>query len=101
MFTKQTFENPIIVVALVNSNQPLKSHKLNELFLETISIPPLEKEDRFRCLLWLHQREYFDRMTYAIKQAEKQNYIDISVQNLRSSDLEILRKVSNQTQGKL
>ena len=40
-------------------------------------------------------------MTYAIKQSQIKNYIDINVQNLNPLDVEILRKISDQTQGKL
>lgn len=99
LFSKQTFDNPIIIVALVNSNQPLTSPKLNGLFLETIAVQPLEKEDRFRSLLWYHQRELFDRMCYGIKTTKLENYINISMQNLNRLDVEVLRKVADQTQG--
>lgn len=99
LFTKQNFDNPIIIMALVNSKQPLKSQKLRELFLETIEMPLLEKEDRFRCLMWYHQYELFDRKCYAIKIAKMENYIDVYVQNLSSKDVAVLRTIAEQTQG--
>ena len=99
LFTKQIFDNPIIIVALVNSNQPLKSNKLSEMFLETISIQPFEKEDRFRNLLWYHQRELFDRLCYGIKTMKIENYITIRVQNIDKNDIEVLRNIADQTQG--
>lgn len=99
LFTKQSFDNPIIVVAMVNSSQPVKSTRLNSIFLETIAIPLLEKEERFRSLLWYHQRELFDRKCYGIKTSKLENYIDIRLQNLNPEDLKILRRVADQTQG--
>lgn len=99
MFSKNNFENPIIFVALVNSNQPLKCHKLNEVFIETIVFKPLEKEERLKCLLWYHQREKFDRLCYAIKVKKLQNYINIRCQNVNKSDMGVLRAMAEQTQG--
>lgn len=99
LFVKHSFDNPIIIVAMVNSSQPLKSHKLNALFLETISLQPMEKEERFRCLLWLHQREHFDRMCFAIKTSKMENYINIHVQNVAASVAEVLQNVAAATQG--
>lgn len=100
MFSKNNFENPIIIVAMVNSNQPLKIQKLNEIFIETITFKPLEKIERLRCLLWFHQREKFDRLCYAIKTTETyQNYINIRNQNVDKNDLQILQSVAEQTQG--
>lgn len=99
LFSKQSFDNPIIIVALVNSNQPLKSQKLSSLFLETIAIQPMEKEDRYRSLLWYHQRELFDRKCYMIQESKAENYINISVQNVHKQDLDILKRVAEQTQG--
>jgi len=100
LFSKSTFENPIIVVALVNSNQPLKSQKLNELFLETITIKPLEKDERFKCLLWYHQQEVFDRNCYLIKQKKLDNYINMRMKSINDqNDLKILRSMAEQTQG--
>lgn len=99
LFTKQSWENPIIIVALVNSNEPLKSPKLSGIFLETIKVPLLEKEQRFLNLLWYHQREKFDRFCYGIKTGKIENYIDIRVQNTYKKDVEVLKKVSEQTQG--
>lgn len=99
MFSKNNFDNPIIVVALVNSNQPLKCHKLNEIFIETISFKPLEKEERLKCLLWYHQRETFDRLSYAIKIKKLGNYINIRNQNVSKNDLNILQSMAEQTQG--
>lgn len=99
LFTKQSFDNPIVIVALVNSNQPLKCQKLSGLFLETIVVQPFEKEDRFRCLLWYHQRELFDRLCYGIKMSKIENYVTIRVQNIDPNDIDVLRKVAEQTQG--
>lgn len=99
LFTKQSFDNPIIIVALVNSNQPSKSPKLSGLFLETIAIQPMEKEDRFRNLLWYHQRELFDRKCYTIQESKADNYINISIQNLDQHDVRVLRRIADQTQG--
>lgn len=86
-------------MALVNSNQPLKSTKLSGMFLETLTVPLLEKEQRFLNLLWLHQRERFDRLCYGIKIKKIENYIDVNIQHLPKSDIEVLRKVSEQSQG--
>jgi peroxin-6 len=99
LFTKQTFDSPIIIMALVNSSQPLKCQKLSGLFLETIAIQSLEKEDRFRCLLWYHQRELFDRLSYGIKMSKIENYITIRVQDINKSDISVLRNIAEQTQG--
>lgn len=99
LFTKNCFDNPIIIVAMVNSSQPLKCQKLGELFLETIEFKPLEKDERLKCLLWSHQSEKFDRLCYAIKRNKIQNYINIYSQNVSKNDLEVLRKMSEQTQG--
>ncbi|CRK90371.1 CLUMA_CG004031, isoform A [Clunio marinus] len=100
LFTKHNFDNPIIIVALVNSNQPLKSKKISGLFLETIAIHPMEKEERFRSLLWYHQREYFDRLCYAIKIGKIENYININIfKYVDQKDLQILRSIAEQTQG--
>lgn len=99
LFSRNAFENPIIIVAMVNSNQPLKSQRLNELFLETITIKPLEKEERFKNLLWYHQREVFDRMCYAFKTKKIDNYINIRTMNFDENDLKVLQFMSEQTQG--
>jgi peroxin-6 len=99
LFMKHTSENPIIIVALVNSSEPLKLPKLSGIFLETITVPLLEKDQRFLNLLWYHQREKFDRLCYGIKCGKLENYIDIKVQNIDKNDIGVLKKISEQTQG--
>lgn len=99
LFTKHNFDNPIIIVAMVNSNQPMKCQKLNGMFLETITIQPMDKVDRFRSLLWYHQREKFDRICYAIQCKRAENYINIHVQDVSKNDVQVLKSMAEQTQG--
>jgi peroxin-6 len=99
LFSKSIFDNPIVVVALVNSNQPLKSQKLNELFLETINMKMLEQHERFQCLLWYHQRELFDRMCFGVRSKKIDNYITMHTLNFDRKDLNVLRLMAEQTQG--
>lgn len=100
LFSKNNFENPIIVVALVNSSQPLKITRLNEMFLETITFKPLEKEERFRTLFWYHQQEVYDRMCYLIKQNKIDNYIGSRLKTVNNSkDIKILKSMADQSQG--
>lgn len=99
LFMKSSLENPIIIVGMVNSNQPLKSRKLNELFLETIIIEPLEQQERFKSLVWYHQRELYDRMCFAIKTKKLDNYINLQTLKMNQNDLNILHTVAEQTQG--
>lgn len=99
MFSKNNFDNPIVIVAMVNSSQPLKIQKLNELFLETIIFKQLEKRERFKNLLWFYQREKFDRLCYEIKMNNLQNYINIKNQNVNKKDLEVLQLMAEHTQA--
>lgn len=90
-------ELPIIVVAISNSDL---SNKLSEIFLETIKIKPLDKSERFKCLLWQHQREIYDRMCYSVKMRKIDNYVNIKIPEVaQKDDLKILKNVAEQTSG--
>lgn len=99
LFSKQEFDNPIFIIALVNGKQPVKSIKLNHLFLESIDFESPEKEDRFRNLIWMHQREIFDQKCRKINEGEMQNYISINMYENLENDVKILKKMSDLTQG--
>lgn len=92
-------ESPIIFVAFTNNASEL-STKLSEIFLETIEIKPMDKTERFKCLLWQHQREVYDRMCYAIKRNKIDNYISYKISNgMRASDVQLLKSMAEQTTG--
>jgi peroxin-6 len=99
LFSKQEFENPIFIIALINAKQPSKSIRLNHLFLESIEIAAPDKSERFRDLLWLHQRERFDRRCWRIKNKNLENYISVRMDDGLGSDLKILQKMADLTQG--
>lgn len=99
LFSKNSADHAIIIIALVNGNQPLKSTKLNGFFLETIQFMPLDKEERFQSLLWYHQCETFDKKGHDIKNKKIENYINNRVQQNDPNELRILRKIAEQTQG--
>lgn len=99
LFSKQEFENPIFTIALINARNPSKSVKLNHLFLESIEISPPDKTERFKNLLWLHQRERFDQKCWKIKHEKMENYISIRMNDGCENDVKILQKMADLTQG--
>jgi peroxin-6 len=90
-------EQPIIVVAMSNCEV---SSRLGEIFLETVVVRPMDKEQRFRCLLWEHQREVYDRLCWKIKRGMLENYVNYKIPEASNhNDLKVLKTMAEHTTG--